>query len=122
MKRGDKVYSVQPGLNPGTDYIVQERTLVVVSAKQLRLDDYFQGGSNLIFKPDALGTYFHATPAKAVKAFVDSMTAVAEAARAKTRIAETRAQHAFMFSVAWAESGEPVLREEPDFKVDKGDA
>lgn len=108
MKRGDKVYKVVPSLNMNRHWFVQERTLVVCSDKQVRLDDFFCGGGNLIFQPTAIGREFHETPAAAVKAYTAARNRNAEVAREALRRAEADAQAAFMWATAWAEEGEPV--------------
>lgn len=59
MKKGNQVYRVCPLLEiPGKHYDLQSRTLVVVSAKQRRLDFYFDGRENLIYQPNDLGRVF----------------------------------------------------------------
>lgn len=114
MKRGDKVYRVVPSFMTGRHWFVQERTLVVCSDKQVRLDDYFCGNSNVIFQPVAIGREFHETPAAAVKAYTAARERNVEAARAALRNAEAAAQDAFLFKVTWEEAGEPVhVSDEP---------
>ena len=108
MKRGDKVYRVVPSFMTGRHWFVQERTLVVCSDKQVRLDAFFCGGNNLIFPPTAIGREFHETPGAAVKAYMTARERNVEAAREALRRAEVTAQDAFLFSVAWQEAGEPV--------------
>lgn len=111
-KRGDKVYLVVPKfgvvgpnlestLAPDDHYYVQQRTLVVASPKQLRLDSYFFGGPNLIYPPTALGREFFATPEEAVEVFLRRCERSVENARSSVQTAEARLESAVRFAAAW---------------------
>ena len=102
MKAGDKVYRVCPLFEvPGQNYHVQSRTLVVVSKKQIRLDSYFDGGANIIYRPDDLGRVFHVTAIEAVDAYERTALRRVEGARATLRNAEATAASASEWSAQW---------------------
>ncbi len=102
MKKGDKVYRVCPLFEvPGQYFHVQSRTLVVVSDKQLRLDSYFDGGANLIYRPDDLGRVFHATAIEAVDAYEHLALRRVDGAKATLSNAEAIAENASAWAAQW---------------------
>jgi hypothetical protein len=104
MKKGDKVYRVCPMFEiPGMHYHVQSRTLVVVSTKQLRLDSHFDGGENLIYRPNDLGCIFFLTAAEAVDAHERRALRSVEGAKIALRNAEVVAARAVAWSARWRE-------------------
>jgi len=119
MKRGDKVYKVVPSFMTGRHWFVQERTLVVCSDKQVRLDEYFCGGSNLIFQPTAIGREFFETPTIAVKAFITNRERNVESARWTLSAAEKLYQDALAFGSAWIQSGSPTPTEDAPSPITK---
>jgi hypothetical protein len=98
MKKGDKVYCVVSVFG-NDDFALQERTLIVVTDKQLRLDSYFCGGLNIKFPPNALGRDFFASPREAIDVFEERQIRNAATAKASAVSAEERARTA----TAWAE-------------------
>lgn len=84
---------------PGTHYHVQSRTLVVASIKQIRLDSYFDGGENLIYRPDDLGRIL--TAAEAVDAHERRALRCVDSARIALRNAEDVAADAVEWSTRW---------------------
>jgi hypothetical protein len=119
MKRGDKVYKVVPSFMMGRPWFVQERTLVVCSDKQVRLDSFFCRGSNLIFQPIAIGREFHETPDAAVRAYITSRERNVASARTALSHAEVQYQEALAFGSAWIQSGMPTPTDDDPSPITK---
>lgn len=72
LKKGDKVYRVAeydyPDTRPHT-WIVEERTVLSASNKQIGLSRAFSELGRVVYRPDALGRVFHASQLGAVTEF-----------------------------------------------------
>lgn len=108
LKRGTKVYAV---CEVDNDFMLEERVLIEVGHKRLRVNKSFTNWPTVYYAADVVGWEFFLTQEEAVDAIVKGCEAGIDNARKAIRAGEDKLQHynaelprAIAWAAQWAEA------------------